>query len=123
MGDQPTRSLGQWLEQACREEGLSLRQAAAKTALSHSTIADIIKGVRASAETVKKLARGFGGDGHERLALEDHLLMLAGHRTPRPNGDEPSQALSQLLDKMVHFSDHQLKVMVHFADFISGLEK
>lgn len=72
------RSLGQWLDERMKYEHLSLRQAAAKTGLSHTTIQDILKGeVRASPETIKSLARGFGGDSS--TALELHLLVLAGY--------------------------------------------
>lgn len=123
MAERAKEDLGQWLHGRCSEEGLSLRQAGAKTGLSHSTIADIMKGVQISAETVRKLATGFGGDGqHERLALEDHLLILAGYRTPRPEGEEPSQSLGQLIDKLAQFDDRQLKLVRHFADYISNLE-
>lgn len=119
MPNQTTENLGQWLEGKCQEEHLSLRQAASKTGLSHSTIADIIKGVQVSAETVRKLATGFSGDGrYERPALEDYLLMLAGYRTPQAE-ERPGQILGQLMDKLSKFNDQQLKIMKHFADFVS----
>ena len=51
--------LGKWVEETCKQERLSLRQAASKTGLSHATIDDIIKGGGASAETIRKLAQGF----------------------------------------------------------------
>lgn len=121
MTEQPTEGLGQWLRERCKEEGLSLRQAATKTGLSHSTIADIIiGGTRVSAETVKKLATGFSENGHyEMPALEDYLLILAGYRTRRPD-EKPNQALGQLIDKLSQFDDQQLKLMGHFADFVSN---
>ena len=73
--------LSRWLLEKCKHEHLSLRQTAAKTGLSHATIADSIKGVRPLPETIRKLAQGFGGDGTaEKLALRDHLLVLAGYR-------------------------------------------
>jgi len=123
MAEPAKESLGQWLYGVCNKEGLSLRQAGAKTGLSHSTIADIMKGVQVSAETIRKLATGFAENGqHERLALEDTLLILAGYRTPRPEGEEPSQALGQLIDKLAQFDDRQLKLVRHFADYISNLE-
>ena len=49
--------------------------------MSHATIGDIIKGNRPLPETIRKLAKGFGGDG--RLVLENHLLALAGYRSER----------------------------------------
>lgn len=115
--------LGQWVEERCLEGRMSLRQAGEKTGLSHATIADIIKGVRPSAETIRKLAEGFGGDGYGKLAVEDKLLYLAGYRTPRPDGEEPSEALAQLLDKLSGFSQPQLEIVGHFIDFISPMEK
>lgn len=77
-------TLGQWLNQRCETEHLSLRQAAAKTSLAHTTIRDIIDGSRPLPETIKKLAQGFGGNGKRGLALEDRLLALAGYQRERP---------------------------------------
>ena len=115
--------LGQWLDERCKKEGLSLRQAAAKAGLSHATIGDIIKGSRASAETIKKLARAFGGDGHRGLALEDKLFTLSGYRSERPESDQISEPMARLLDKLSQFSEPQLKIMGRFADFISEMER
>ena len=74
--------LSQWLNQRCKSEHLSLRQAAARTGLSHVTIKDVIEGGRPLPETIRKLAQGFGGDGS--LALEDRLMVLAGYRREEP---------------------------------------
>ncbi len=63
-------TVSQWLEGRLRNEHLSLRQAGAKTGLSHATIADIKKGVHPDPETLRKLAIAFGGDGQQRLALK-----------------------------------------------------
>ncbi|MQY80819.1 MAG: helix-turn-helix domain-containing protein [Dehalococcoidia bacterium] len=116
MGEQG--SLGQWLEQRCHREHLSLRQAAARAGLTHTTIADIIKGGRPSAVTIKKLAMGFGGNGKQGLALEDQLLTLAGYRTPRPGGEEISESMAELIDKVDKFSEPQVRMMINFADFL-----
>jgi len=110
-------SLAEWLKERCQEEHLSLREAAAKTGLSHATIADIMNGRTVSAQTIKKLARGFGHDGHQGLALEDELLVLAGLRTPRPQ-EELSQPLAQLLDRLSQLGEPQLKLVGHFVDFL-----
>lgn len=123
MKDRAKGGLGHWLEEHCQKEGLSLRQAAEKTGLSHATIADIIKGAQPSPESIKKLAEAFGGNGHRRLVIEDRLLVLAGYRTPRPEGEEPSEPLAQLLDKVSELSEPQLKLLGHFADFISDMER
>lgn len=113
-----TTPLGQWLQDRCQKEGLSLRQAAAKTGLSHATISDIIKGASPCAETIKKLAEAFGDDHHQRQALEDQLLILSGYRS-QPREGTLSEPLARLLDKISQFSDEELRIMEHFADFIS----
>jgi len=101
-------------------EGLSLRKAALLTELSHGTIADVLKGVHPSAETVRKLAQGFvSGDGQERLALEDELLILAGHRTGRPETEDVSPTMGRLLDAVASFSEPQLNLMTEFARFLT----
>ncbi|MBA7637670.1 hypothetical protein ES703_45316 [subsurface metagenome] len=116
-----TAGLGGWLAERCREEGLSLRQAAAKTGLSHTTIDAIMGGGSASAATIRKLAQAFAGNGQRRLVLEDKLLILAGYRTPR-DGEELSEPLARVIDKLSQFSKSHLKLMEHFADFISDME-
>lgn len=120
MAEQP-RGLGEWLRAACKSQALSLRQAAAKTGLSHATIADIINGAQASPQTIRKLAAAFGGDGHRGRVLEDKLLTLAGYRSQRPK-EELSEPLAGLIDKLSHFSEPQLRLISHFADFISEME-
>lgn len=122
MVEQPIISLGQWLEQMCKREGLSLRKAAAKTGLSHGTIGDIKNGVQPSAETIRKLAHAFGGNGKRGLVLEDQLLMLAGYRTGRPD-EGLSEPMARLMDRVSEFSESQLKVMSRFADFLAEMEK
>lgn len=114
--------LATWLEERCHKEGLSLRQTATKTGLSHATIADIIRGAKPSSETIKKLAEAFSGNGgHHRLALEDKLLILAGYRSERPEEKELTEPMARLLDRLSDFNEPQLKVMGRFADFISQL--
>lgn len=117
-------SLGGWLEDRCRKEGLSLRQAATKTGLSHATIAHIVKGGHASPESVRKLADAFSESGdHEKVALEDELLVLAGYRRARPQQGELSQPLARLMDIVSEFSGSQLKLMVRFAEFVAEMMK
>ena len=116
--------LSQWLKDRCKAEGLSTRQAAARAGLSHATISDIINGASLpSPETIKRLAKAFGEDGNERLALEDSLLILAGYRTQRPDGQDISQPLARLMDKVADFSEPQLKLMARFAEYLADLEK
>jgi len=116
--------VGQWLKEMCQKQGLSLRQAAAKTGLSHGTIEGIIRGAAPSPETIRRLAQSFGGDGHnEKLALEDSLLILAGYRTPRPEGQDLTQPLARLLDAVAHFDEAKLKLMADFAEYLTRLEK
>jgi len=114
--------IGQWLQERCQRERLSLREAAARTGLSHATISDTIKGSHPSAETMRKLAQAFGGDGHQRLALEDRLLVLAGYRTGRPR-EKLSKPLAQLMDKVRQFDEPRLKMMTRFADFLAEIEE
>jgi len=115
--------LGLWLRQRCEKEGLSLRQAAAKTGLSHTTISQILNGGSASPDSIRKLAQAFGGNGHHRrFALEDKLLVLAGCRSYRP-GEKFSEPMAQVLDKISQFSESQLKIMSRFADFLSEMKE
>ena len=112
-----------WLEERCREESLSLRKASAKTSLSHATIADIIKGVHPSPETIKKLAVAFSTSGNNhKLALEDKLLILAGYRSERPKEKELTEPMARLLDRLSEFNEPQLKVMARFAEFLTEMQ-
>lgn len=122
--EQPAKGgIGQWLKERGEREGLSLRQVAAKSGLSHSTIAQVIKNNSASPETIMKLVRAFCGDGQRSLLIEDKLLVLAGYRTPRPDEEKISEAMARLLDKLSHFSEPQLKIMGRFADFLAEMEE
>jgi len=114
---------GGWLQERCQKEGLSLRQAAARTGLSHATIDDIRKGGGASAEIIRKLAQAFGGDGREMLALEDKLLVLSGCRSERPEGEDLSEPVARLLDRLSLFNESQLKIVGRFCDFLGEMEK
>ena len=116
-------SLATWLQEKCQKEGLSLRQASAKTGLSHATIADIMNGAHPSPESIQKLAGAFSESGdHHRMALEDKLLNLVGYRSPRPKEKELTEPMARLLDRLSEFNETQLKVMGRFADFVSQLE-
>lgn len=118
-----SHGLGVWLEERCRSRGLSLREAASITGLSHTTIKGVMSGLRPSAETLRKLAQGFGGDGqHKRSVLEDQLFTMAGYKTS-VDGEKMSEAMGELIDKLSGMDDRQLKLMSHFVDFISGAEK
>lgn len=120
--EERTNSLGEWLQGKCEDERLSLRQVANKTGVSHQTIAGLINGKKALPQTIKKLAEAFGGDHHQRIALEDKLLCLADYRTERPE-EELSEPLARLLDKLGQFNRSELMIMEHFADFISKTER
>ena len=113
--------IGQWLKETCQRESLSLRQAGAKAGLSHGTIEGIIRGASPAPETLKKLARAFGGDGQQALALEDSLLILAGYRTER-SGDM-SQPLGRLIDLVANFDDAKLKLMADFVEYLTRMEE
>ena len=101
---------------------LSLRQAAARTGLSHVTIAGVIHGDHPSVGTIRKLAQGFGDGTNGRLALEDRFLVLAGYRTRRPQ-EEITQSMAQLMDRVREFNESQIRMMVSFADFLKAIVK
>jgi transcriptional regulator with XRE-family HTH domain len=115
--------VGPWLQERCQEGRLSLRQAAAKTGLCHTAIESIIKGASPSPQTIRKLAQAFSRGENERLALEDHLLMLAGYRTQRANMKELSQPVARRLDLVAPFNDRHLKLMADFAKFLTEIGK
>ncbi|MFW6112588.1 MAG: helix-turn-helix domain-containing protein [Chloroflexota bacterium] len=119
--DEKTASFGEWLRVMCERQGLSLRQAGQRAGLSHGTIEGIIQGTMPSADTVKKLARAFGGDGREGLALEDTLLVLAGYRTPR--SDDMSQSLAHLMDLAADLDESKLKLLADFVDYLKRMDK
>lgn len=115
-------SVGQWLRERCQKECLTSRQAAAKTGLSHATIRDVINGTRPDPQTIVKFALGFANGTTERLALEDHLLVLAGYRTPRSD-EEFNEPLAQLIDVVKRFNQPRLEMMRHFANFLVEIEE
>ena len=116
----PRGGLAQWLEGKCREERLSLREAGERASLSHSTIRTIIRGGHASAKTVTQLADAFTSNHHNKRALEDELLTLAGYRTKK---EHLSQPLAELLDIVNHFSEAQLKVVSAFATYLTEVSQ
>ena len=109
--------LGQWLQERCKREHLSLRKAAAKTGLSHATIRDIINGSGATPETIRKLVAAFGGGENQRFALEGKLLVLAGYRSERPEG-ELTEPMAELMDKVKKFGEAEIRIMVCFTDYL-----
>jgi len=115
--EERSNGLGEWLQAKCGEEGLSLRQVATKVGVSHQTIAGLMNGKQALPQTIKKLAKAFGGDHHQLTALEDNLLVLAGYRSERPE-EELSEPLARLLDKLNNFDVAQLGIVEQFTDFI-----
>jgi len=116
-----SNGLSDWLRERLERERLSLRKAAAKIGLSHTAIRDILNGVRPTAETVRKLARAFGGNGREAMALEDSLLILAGYRSERP-GEDMSPLLGRIMDILSGLDEARLELMLHFADFLTKME-
>ena len=78
--------------------------------------------INISGETIRKLARYFGGDGRRRLVFEDQLLVLAGYRTERPEEYELSETMARLMDAVRQFSKLQLNIMTRFAEFLAEVE-
>ncbi len=110
-----------WLVRKCRERGLSLRKASIKAGLSIATIAALVRGAHPRPETIKKLARFFSGEGagvSEIAALEDHLLILAGDRTPTPEA-KYSEALSRVVAKLRGCEEREILLVEHFIDFLN----
>ena len=117
-------SIGKWLEDRCHREHLSLRQAATKIDVSHATIGYIIGGSHPSAETIRKLANAFDGNGNQGLVLEDELLLLAGYRSKWPEQsrrEELTESMAELMDKVFKFNESQIKMMTSFADFLAAV--
>jgi len=114
--------LAAWLEQRCRVEGLSYRQAAAKAGISHATIAQIRNGTRPSAATIVKLAKAFSDGGSNQTGvLEDHLLGLCGYRSHRQEEVTLSEPLARLLDKLTRCDGKRLELIEYFVDFSATL--
>jgi len=106
------QDLSRWLQEKRRQDGLSLREIARMTDLSHGTVAGILRGVRSRPETLEKLARGFGGGS----TLQDQFLEMAGYRKQRRG--RPSVALAELIDKATALDDHQVRMLVSFAEIM-----
>ena len=110
-------ALGEWLEQMCKRDHLSLRQAAAKCGLSHATISGIIEGKRPSGVTIKKLAMAFGGKGNQGLALMDQLLAKAGYRVKLKKED-----YLEIIPLMSPEHQHVIEVLVMELAKVEGVE-
>jgi len=114
--------LGLWLQEVCDKDKLSLRAAGEKTGLSHSTIRDIVKGNTPSIDTIRKLASAFSSGSQHGQVLEEKLLILAGHIIERQAGST-SEPLARLMDTIDGFGEQQLKVLIHFAEYLKNLEQ
>lgn len=113
----PKNGFSLWLEERCREEGLSDREAAARTGLSHSTIAFMKRGTKPTPESIRKLAAAFSNNGvHQRQVLEDYLLTLCGYRSQRDG--ELSEPLARLVDKLQNRDEIQIRLIEEFADYV-----
>lgn len=113
--------LARWLEEQCREEHLSLREAGKKAGLSHSAIHDIMKGGHPSAKSLIKLATAFSNNNHhKRGALEDELFILAGYRSEHAHVSGP---VAELMDIVSGFSKSQLSVVRAFATYLAEVNK
>jgi len=122
-GKRTPTPLGDWLKETCKKQGLSQRQVAARTKLSHGTIAGIVNGSHPSARTIEKLAECFAEKGYEyaRLALEDKLLVLAGYRTPRSEGQSLNYA--RLKNAACHLCEPQLTLLMRFAELLTESDR
>lgn len=112
------KGLGTWLKERCKEEHLSVRQAAAKVGISHATISDIIHGSRPSAITIRKLAEGFGNNDEHRAELNDLLLGLSGFRSNKSK-EETSEPRARVIDQLGHLDFEQLEIVEQLTSFIT----
>jgi len=117
-GDNGAKGLGTWLKERCKEERLSVRQAAAKVGLSHATISDIINGGRPSAATIVKLADGFGNNDEQKAELNDLLLGLSGYRSGG-NKAGTSEPRARVIDQLSHLDPGQLEIVEQLTSFIT----
>lgn len=74
----------------------------------------MIKTNRASPQTIRKLAQGFGGDA----GLEDYLLILAGHR----HKPEQKPTYLEVIPLLSPGYQHILEVLVGEMAKVEGIE-
>jgi len=82
-----------------------------------------VRGCRPSPQTIRKLAIFFTGNGASQAevgALEDHLLALAGYRTPVPEARK-SEALMRVEAKLRGCDGRKLSLIEQFIDFLNSL--
>lgn len=58
---------------------------------------DLIDQMISLGEKARELKHALGGNGSQRLALEDHLLLLAGYRTEQSEDSQPAYLKKQLI--------------------------
>lgn len=98
--------LAQFLDDKCKELGLSWREASIKAGLDHAAISRFIRGTTPSPESCRKLAKFFSVD-------EDLVLTLAGHKGERlSEADELTTEAMVLIEEMMRDlpEDRQWKI-------------
>lgn len=116
-------TLQQWLKGKCKQERLSVRNVGIRCGLSHTTIAEILKGQGVMGSTIKKLAQGFATSEAEKLALEDKLLILAGFRSERPEESTLTESQAHLIAKVKLAGEAEVEMMLSFASFLKAIKR
>ncbi len=113
-------SLAQWLQQRCK--GLTVTRVAAEAGLSRTIFYDIMRGHQPLPETIRKLAKVFTDGTEQSVALEDHLLALAGYRTERPLRLESNDGLLRVIVLLRPEHQHIVEDLVRELAKIEGIE-
>lgn len=122
-GINTANDLASWVSRRCQQEGLSLRQASLKAGLCHATVAAIVRGGRPSPETIRRLVHFFSQDGAgsaEIVALEDHILTLAGYRLALPEATK-SETLRRIEAKLTGCEEPKLALIEQFIEYLNSL--
>jgi transcriptional regulator with XRE-family HTH domain len=102
--------LASYLEQLCRERGLSLRAASIAAGLGEATLGNVVRGYRhPDPSTLRKISLFFG-------LSEDALLEMAGHRTvpvehSRPEISDPELRVYLSPEKINALSQRDLNLL------------
>ena len=89
FGQEVRRLLGYYPED--RRSFLTSRMVSRKTGVNYSTISSMVRGVRASESTIRKIASVLGGDANK-------LLRLAGYDVASPEDNDPLSRIGPDVD-------------------------
>lgn len=92
--DKMWTGLAQFLDDQCKQRGLSWREASLKAGLDHGAISRFISGTTPSPASCRKLATLFGVE-------EDLVLVLAGHKIDQTKADNPISEAITLTEELM----------------------